>query len=155
METIEIKEKEVKALNDLVKINGDRSSGYLKAIDETDDLKLKVLFGEYAAQSKRFKTELEVPILALGGEVEKDSTIAGIVHHVWMDIKSSFTGKDRISILKDCAFGDAAADLSYRTILGEADLSWNKTITDLLTAQHEKIHNAHLKIRDLVDQGNH
>ncbi len=151
METIEIKEKEVKALDSLVKINHDRQIGYGKAIDATQDLDLKLVFEEYVLQSKLFKNELELEILDLGGEVENESTLAGKLHHVWIDVKANFTGKDRHSILQDCAFGDNAAEMTYEAVLKEADLAWSKKITDLLTSQHEKIRNAHQKIKDLLE----
>ncbi len=51
-------EHQISALNDLVKINNDRISGYQKAAESTSDDDLKRLFLDYIDDSKKYKSEL-------------------------------------------------------------------------------------------------
>jgi len=46
-------EHQISALNDLIKYNHDRITGYEKGIEGTTDDDLKTLFAEYIEQSKK------------------------------------------------------------------------------------------------------
>lgn len=48
--------------------------------------------------------------------------MAGKIYHVWMELKTSFTGKDRQSILNSCEFGEDAAVKAYKSAIREQDL---------------------------------
>jgi len=51
-------EHQIGALNDLIKTNNDRVTGYEKAIDGTTDADLKELFAKYIDQSKQNAEDL-------------------------------------------------------------------------------------------------
>ncbi len=51
-------EHQISALNDLVKINNDRISGYQKAAESTTDDDLKRLFLGYIDDSKKYNSQL-------------------------------------------------------------------------------------------------
>jgi len=106
-------------LNDLVKINNDRITGYERAIKESKDLDidLKAIFEEMIRQSTTYKEELTKYIQNDGGIAEDETTSSGKIYHAWMDIKSTFTDSDRHSILAACEFGEDAAQRAYEAAL--------------------------------------
>ncbi len=116
-------EKVSGTLNDLLKINNDRVEGYGKAGDETKDSDLKMLFQDMADESKTIASSLTDEIEKLGEEAEVESTTtSGKIYRVWMDVKATFTGKDREAILNACEYGEDAAQSAYKTALEDDDL---------------------------------
>ncbi len=111
----------VGTLNDLVKINNDRIAGYERALKETKDLDidLKSTFRNMMAESERYREELSDKIAELGGNVADGTTVSGKIYRAWMDVKATFTGSDRKSILESCEFGEDAAQRAYEAALEE------------------------------------
>lgn len=142
------KGKTAAVLEDLVKINNDRVEGYEKAMKQTDDEDLKMFFSRMLDESRQYREELNRLLDGLGGERETDSTIAGKIYRTWMDVKVSFGGKDRHSILASCEFGEDAAQKSYRQAL-EQDLSEN--IRDVIARQQSALKASHDRVRHLRD----
>lgn len=117
------RDKTIEILNDLLKINTDRADGYALAIQETKDADLKIMFRNMAEESKKNLGDLSRMILQLDGDPEfGENTLAGKIYHVWMELKTSFTGKDRQSILNACEFGEDAAAKAYKSAVHEQDL---------------------------------
>src|SRR5688572_9003741 len=116
-------EKNIEVLNDLIKINNDRIEGYEKAAENVDqsEVMLKTLFYQLSEESQEFKRELTERVSALGGEPANDSTVPGKVYRLWMDIKSTFTGRDKKAILESCEFGEDAAQRAYKLALEDRD----------------------------------
>lgn len=135
-------------MEDLVKINNDRVEGYEKAMKQTDDEDLKMFFSRMLDESRQYREELNRLLDGLGGERETDSTIVGKIYRTWMDVKVSFGGKDRHSILASCEFGEDAAQKSYRQAL-EQDLSEN--IRDVIARQQSALKASHDRVRHLRD----
>lgn len=142
------KGKTAAVLEDLVKINNDRVEGYEKAMKQTDDEDLKMFFSRMLDESRQYREELNRLLDGLGGERETDSTIVGKIYRTWMDVKVSFGGKDRHSILASCEFGEDAAQKSYRQAL-EQDLSEN--IRDVIARQQSALKASHDRVRHLRD----
>ncbi len=117
------RDKTIEVLNDLLKINTDRADGYTLAIQESKDADLKIMFRNMAEESKKNISDLSRIILQLGGDPKfGENTMAGKIYHVWMELKTSFTGKDRQSILNSCEFGEDAAVKAYKSAIREQDL---------------------------------
>lgn len=140
--------KTAAVLEDLVKINNDRIEGYEKAMKQAEDEDLKMLFGRMLDESRQYRDELNKFLGGLGEEREKDTTMAGKIYRTWMDVKVSFGGNDRHSILASCEFGEDAAQKSYRQAL-EQDLP--DDIRAIITKQHSALKASHDKIRHLRD----
>ncbi len=140
-------EKLVEVLNDLIEINNDRITGYEKAVEETKDIDvdLKAIFSKMADESRKYKTELTSEVSRLGGEPAEGTTNLGKIYRVWMDVKATFTGKDRQSVLEACEFGEDAAQKAYTDALAsdaEIDANTRQLITDqqgLLKTSHDII----------------
>lgn len=142
------KGKTAAVLEDLVKINNDRVEGYEKAMKQTDDEDLKMFFSRMLDESRQYREELNRLLDGMGGERETDSTTAGKIYRTWMDVKVSFGGKDRHSILASCEFGEDAAQKSYRQAL-EQDLPEN--IQDVIARQQSALKASHDRVRHLRD----
>ena len=95
-------DKTINVLNKMVGINNDRIEGYQTASGETDEPDLKALFLQFSLISEKCKQELSSEIFRLGGTPTEETKISGKIYRTWMDIKSSVTGNDRISLLNSC-----------------------------------------------------
>ncbi len=125
MRSMKIRERDktIEVLNDLLKINTDRADGYAMAIHESKDADLKIIFKNMAEESKKNIVDLSRMILKLDGDPEfGENTIIGKIYHVWMELKTSFTGKDRQAILNSCEFGEDAAVKAYKSAIHEQGL---------------------------------
>jgi uncharacterized protein (TIGR02284 family) len=117
------RDRTIEVLNDLMMINTDRADGYTFAIRESRDADLKIMFRNIVEESKKNISDLSRIILKLDGDPKfGENTLAGKIYHVWTELKTSFTGKDRQSILNSCEFGEDAAVKAYKSALREHDL---------------------------------
>jgi uncharacterized protein (TIGR02284 family) len=144
-------------LNDLVKINNDRVAGYEKAateIKKTDNnADLYALFSSMMAESRDFSADLKSHIRELGGENEGESTTTmGKIYRAWMDIKATFTGHDRHSILEACEFGEDAAKKAYKNAL-ESDAEMDADTRQLILTQQKALADSHDVIKRYRDSG--
>lgn len=142
----------VETLNDLVQINNDRIEGYEKAADETKDIDvdLKTIFIKMAEESIKYKTELVNEISKLGGEPATGTTGLGKIYRVWMDVKATFTGHDRQSVLEACEFGEDAAQKAYRDALA-TDAEMDVDTRQLITSQQASLKTSHDIIKKYRD----
>jgi uncharacterized protein (TIGR02284 family) len=148
---METKEATIDILNDLVQINNDRIRGYERALKETtaenDDL--KSLFSRFIGESHQCKMELGTEIQALGEDMDTDSTTSGKIYRAWMDVKATFSGHSRQSILENCEFGEDAAQKAYKLALEDDELP--VFLREIITRQKTKLRAAHDEIKALRD----
>ena len=143
-------EHQISALNDLVKINYDRITGYEKSLEGTEDDDLKTLFAEYIEQSRKNIAELTEHLHVLGGEPATGTTLAGKFYHTWIDLKARFTKKDRHSILSDCEYGEDIANAAYRNASDDKELIWkDERIVSILAKQLKQLKASHDLIKEL------
>ncbi len=140
-------------LNDLVRINNDRVTGYDKAADQARDIDidLQAIFSKMSSESRSYINELDEKIISLGGQPSPDSTFAGKIYRTWMDVKNTFTGSDRTAILASCEFGEDAAQKAYNEAL-ETDAEMDATTRQLIMEQKNSLKTSHdiiKKYRDL------
>ena len=133
-------------LNDLIQINNDRIEGYQKALRELkdEDGDLRDLFISMIDESHNCKMELATEVAANKTDIATGTTGSGKVYRVWMDLKSTFTGHDRHSILAECEGGEDAAQKAYASALEEEHLpAYIRTLVsdqkDLLKTSHDAI----------------
>ena len=139
-------------LNDLVKINNDRITGYEKAADESRDIDIDLhkIFNSMADESRKYVAELTNHINRMGGESEGGSTAMGKLYRAWMDVKATFTGKDRVAILASCEFGEDAAQKAYRDALA-SDADIDTETRQLITNQQASLKKSHDLIKKYRD----
>jgi len=148
---METKEKVSETLNDLLMINNDRVEGYEKAKDEAKDPDLKMLFQAMADESKMIASSLTIEIRKLGEEPKVESTTTpGKIYRVWMDIKATFTGKDRKALLNTCEYGEDAAQTAYNSALEEDDLQGELRV--MIEKQKAVLKRSHDLVKQKRDQ---
>ncbi len=144
-------EKNAEVLNDLIKINHDRVKGYEKAASETKDkdADLRTIFNNMASESRNYINELERQVRGSGESPADSTTLPGDIYRGWMDVKATFTGKDRKGILASCEFGEDAAQKAYEKALKVDDLSGD--VNRLITEQKSKLRQSHDRIKAMRD----
>jgi len=141
----------VEVLNDLIEINNDRIEGYDRAIKEStaENADLIDLFKHMIDESHSCKMALSTEVLVMKGETAEGTTVRGKIYRAWMDVRATFTGQDRYSILANCERGEDAAQAAYKNALAEEDVP--KYIHDMIAEQQSKLKLSHDKIKMLRD----
>lgn len=145
-------EKAAEVLNDLIQINNDRIQGYEKASKETapGDADLRALFDNMAAESRSYVTELTRHVAISGNEPADGTTVKGKIYRAWMDVKATFSGKDRKAILASCEYGEDAAQKAYEEALA-TDAELPTDIRQLIADQKSSLRKSHDKIKKMRD----
>jgi len=150
---MEISEKAIDVINDLIKINNDRTAGFEKAGKdlEGNDNELITLFNKFASESQQYASELTRIARQYGDDAAEGTSASGDLHRAWIDIKTTFTGNDRLAILNECERGEDAAKSAYRDAVSyQNDLS--PELVQVLQRQQQGIIEGHDLIRSLRDQ---
>ncbi|MFD2287176.1 PA2169 family four-helix-bundle protein [Pedobacter petrophilus] len=148
---MENQEKTVEVLNDLIEINNDRADGFDKAASDLseENIDLKVTFDKLSSDSRTNVTELAGLVGRNGENPDTGNTVLGTLHRAWIDIKASFGGDDRHSILAECERGEDAIKKAYKDALQENDLGEN--VRSVLLKQQDAINISHDAIKALRD----
>lgn len=147
---METTEKSIDVLNDLIEINHDRVAGFKKAGKDlgNSDFALKDLFEKFASESRTYSSELAAAVSQFGGEVETGTSGTGAIHRAWIDVRATFTGHDRKSVLAECERGEDAIKEAYQSALDpESELAFD--VADLVRRQQQSILVAHDQIKAL------
>jgi uncharacterized protein (TIGR02284 family) len=139
-------------LNDLIRINNDRITGYEKAAEEARniDVDLRTVFTRMAEESRQYAAELTQEVVKLGGEPATGTTNSGKIYRVWMDVKATFTGSSRQAILENCEFGEDAAQKAYDSAL-KSDAEISADVRQLITNQKSSLKTSHDVIKKYRD----
>jgi uncharacterized protein (TIGR02284 family) len=142
----------IEVLNDLIRINNDRTAGYTRAAEDTKvvDVDLRTIFERMADESRQYAIELTSQVGRLGGEPATGTTASGKIYRAWMNVKDMFTGKDRHALLASCEYGEDAAQRAYEDAL-TADTPLPTDIAQLITSQKASLRNAHDMIKRYRD----
>ena len=145
-------EKTAEVLNDLIRINNDRIEGYNKAANELEskDVDPQAIFRQMSAESRSYVNDLGKYVATSGKKVETDTTVAGKIYRTWMDVKATFTGKDRKAILASCEYGEDAAQKAYDTALS-SDAELSTEIRQLIMDQKTSLKRSHDIIKKMRD----
>jgi len=150
---MEISEKALDVINDLIRINNDRVEGFEKAsrdLDEQDSGLISV-FTKLAGESGQYSAELTGIAEQYHDDVAEGTSASGALHRTWLDIKSAFTGSDREAILNECERGEDAIKSAYESAL-DPDNELNPELVQVLQAQQRGIIEGHDMIKSLRDQ---
>lgn len=139
-------------LNDLIRINNDRTTGYAKAADNAReiDVDLRAIFDKMGDESREYARELADEVIRQGGEPATGTTASGKIYRAWMDVKATFTGKDRTSLLAACEFGEDAAQRAYQSALA-SDAEMPAEIRQLIATQKSALRTSHDLIKKYRD----
>jgi len=142
----------IEVLNDLIRINNDRTAGYMRAAEDTKnvDVDLRTIFERMADESRQNAIELTAQVGRMGGEPATGTTTSGKIYRAWMNVKDMFTGKDRHALLASCEYGEDAAQRAYDDALA-SDAPLTTDVRQLITSQKASLKNAHDMIKKYRD----
>ncbi|UZR98272.1 ferritin-like domain-containing protein [Chondrinema litorale] len=102
----------------IMKICKDGEVGYRNAAERIEEESTSTLFLRLSQQRKAFYSELEREVEIFFGEAPLPGTsIKGDMHHIWQDVKATFTGNSAEEIIEECIRGEKAALKEYETVL--------------------------------------
>ncbi|MBT8376147.1 MAG: PA2169 family four-helix-bundle protein, partial [Bacteroidia bacterium] len=81
-------------LNELLVKNYDAEKGYIKAINEVDNVTVKNFFSNRAEERSRFARELRTEILTYGEMPEDSGSFKGTLHRNWMTLRTTFSSNN-------------------------------------------------------------
>jgi uncharacterized protein (TIGR02284 family) len=144
-------DNQIEVLNDLIRINNDRIVGYEKAAEEARDIDvdLRAIFSRMAEESRQYAAELTQQVVKYGGEPATGTTNSGKIYRVWMDVKATFGGNSRQTILENCEFGEDAAQKAYESALKSDDISAD--VRQLVANQKSSLRTSHDVIKKYRD----
>jgi len=146
--------KVIDTLNDLIRVNMDRTEGYNKAAEEIKDsfeAEVKTVFYQMAEESRRYSSTLAEEVTRLGGTPAKDTTAAGDIYRAWMDFKVAFSGSDVLAALQSCEYGEDVALRTYKKAL-EKDADWPSETIDFVADQRASLKVSHDRIKRYRDE---
>ena len=113
-------------LNHLIGIAEDGKEGYQNAAENLEDAAIKNSFILLSQDRAQYATQLRKQVYQLIGETENDGGgPIGMLHRVWMDLKSVFTGGDTVAIVNACITGEEAAVKDYTDALNDPLITEN------------------------------
>ena len=143
-------DKAITTLNGLLEINNDRIEGYKAAYSETEDFDLKRIFTNLRETSERCKTALENEIFRIGGKPTTGTRATGKIFRMWMDFKSSLTGKSQRAVLNSCEQGEDVAVSAYEDVLNnKPSESLTPDQINMVNEQYAVIKSDHDLVRSL------
>ncbi len=130
MEIMKYTEEISNKLNELLIKNYDAEKGYLNAIDNIENDRLKMFFKRRANERSEFAKELRTEILRYGELPEDSGSFKGTMHRNWMSLKSLFSSNNEQAIIEEAIRGEKASLEEYKDLLKDRTLP--PTIDSLL-----------------------
>jgi uncharacterized protein (TIGR02284 family) len=140
-------------LNDLIRIQIDRTAGYEKASGEqlTAEPALRSIFYRLSTESRSCINNLHAEVIRLGGAPVTHKTISGKIYLYWLEGKNSFEGANTPDRIANCMAAESAIQKAYQHGLDQplpADIFriveyqlWGiERALQTLTEQHDQQH---------------
>jgi uncharacterized protein (TIGR02284 family) len=139
----------IDTLNDLIGTLKDGQEGYRVAAVDVQTHDLHVLFDRYSLQRAQFVGELQELVHSLGeSDPTNTSTIAGVAHRAWINLKAAIASKDDHATLAECERGEDHALAVYKSAL-EKELPAN--VREVVRTQEAAIRSIHDHVRNMRD----
>jgi uncharacterized protein (TIGR02284 family) len=103
-------------LDDLIRIQIDRTAGYEKASGEqlTAEPALRSIFYRLSTESRSCINNLHAEVIRLGGAPVSHKTISGKIYLYWLEGKHSFEGVDAPDRMANCMAAESAIQKAYQ-----------------------------------------
>ena len=142
--------KKIEILNSLIVINNDRIEGYKTAEAEAKETDLKMLFSDLMETSVQNRKQLVEEVILLGGTPDEETRITGKFFRAWMDVKATFTGNDRKTILDSCQYGEDIILETYQKAMVEEHFEINVDEENMLLKHFELLQSDLAKVKKLL-----
>lgn len=127
-------------LNELLIKNYDAEKGYIKAINEVDNVTVINFFKNRAEERSRFARQLRTEILTYGEMPEDDGSFKAMLHRNWMTLRATFSSNNEETILNEALRGEKASLEEYNELL--ADHEMPERLVNILREQRNAIESA-------------
>ncbi len=136
-------------LNELIQTCRDGQEGFRTAAENTDDPEARKLFNEYSLQRVKFTGELQSASHSIGDpNPENASSVGGVLHRGWINLKTAVAGRDTHGILVECERGEDSAVAEYKKAL---DLHLPANLREIIQRQATEIKAVHDRVKELRD----
>ena len=125
-------EYQISALNDLIRINKDRITGYRQRMATAPDDDVEELLSDLIYQSYQHIEELTDNVYELGGNPARINGLPGKFYHSWTDLKAFIFRETRKKMLEYCEFCEDVIKAIYQNAFNAKELHWDKRATTLL-----------------------
>ncbi len=139
----------IETLNELIETAKDGEYGFLSSAEYVRSPEVRKLFARRADECRQAAMELQILVVALGGEAEDDGSTTGTVHRGWMAIKDTLSGYSDRAILEETERGEDSALSSYRKALEKPLAQEVRTVVE---QQLQGVRRNHAQLRALRDQ---
>lgn len=147
METVmNLNEKTLKKVQDLIQINIDSAKGCKDAAEKVDSPLIGHLFSGLADERKAQAEELKNFVRLNQEEPEDSSSAAGTAHRLWLDFRAAINGGEPKVILIEAERGEDKIKEEYEESLKETAGS---PLNDVLTRHYAAVKAGHDRVRDL------
>jgi len=141
----------LRRLDQLTSLVADTMKGFEDAREDVDSDSLESLFDDMSTMHERHYAELTEILQSRGYDIDNGGTLAGAIHRVWMDLKSTVTGGDEGAVLSAVRFGEGLLDDAYELFINEVTLPTEMApIKETIMRQHAQIHAAVERVERLT-----
>jgi uncharacterized protein (TIGR02284 family) len=149
MATMQLPEKSIDWLQDLIQLNIDSRDGFQEAADDLQNKggTLATVFRGFASQRANQARELQTLVSANAETPERDGSVAAAAHRTWMDLRSTLGGGDH-AVLSEAERGEDHIKEKYEEAIKDLGPC---SCTTILRSQYEAIRAAHDQVRDMRD----
>jgi uncharacterized protein (TIGR02284 family) len=148
--TMNLPQKSIDWLQDLIQVNIDSRDGFEDAANELEgkNSALAHLFRNMSVERASQARELQSIVASNSKTPEKSGSISAAAHRAWMDLRSALGG-GQYAILSEAERGEDHIKEKYEAALD--DLS-GCTCTSVLQRQYAAVKASHDAVRDLRDR---
>ena len=131
--------KVTEVLNDLMKINNDRITGYQLALTQSINLDadLQDSFYEIISEGVSYRQQLILMIRKLDGNIKGAGNIIGKIYRAWTDLKVVFANKTQKAIITSCLYNEGIALHAYLAALNTNSEHMSPEIFVLISEQEQ------------------
>jgi uncharacterized protein (TIGR02284 family) len=134
---------QIDALNDLIRTNNDRITGYRQRIATTPDDDMAELLANLIYQSYQHIEELTYNIYELGGNPARANSAPGKFYHSWTDFKTFLYKETRKKMLEYCEFCEDVVKAIYQKAFNAQEIHWDKKVSALLKKHLHDVENSY------------
>ncbi|PAX08218.1 ferritin-like domain-containing protein [Sphingomonas lenta] len=114
---------DITVVNSLIKTLNDSITGYQESAKDIGNQRLATMFQERAQERQQVVTQLQAEVARLGGDPNSGGSLLGSAHQIFLDLKSTITGKNDSAVLAEVQRGEEYLRDKFDTALADANLS--------------------------------
>lgn len=110
-------------LNTLIDTTIDSIKGYEESAEDTENMRHAQIFRQNAEDRRQALQTLQAALSRVGGSNDNDGSVAGSIHHAWVNLKSAITGQDDKAVVNEVERGEDYIKDKFETALEDQELS--------------------------------